>query len=199
MEYTEGLNADEVWHNSAIDGLANQNGYSVTLTNDMIYLYTKPTSSNQIISVDFFEDSDNDHIFDVIDELQYVPNQWLDQDGDGYGDNVNGPLSDACPTQSGTSSLLTLGCFDADGDGYDDLSDDCNTAFGMSWLGRIGCSDFDQDGWVDWNSQYPYGDIFSDNWKQAFDTDGDSYGDNHGPDCCDTWYDSNAPPGDAFP
>ena len=199
MEYTEGLNADEVWHNSAIDGLANQNGYSVTLTDDMIYLYTKPTSSNQIISVDFFEDSDNDHIFDVIDELQYVPNQWLDQDGDGYGDNVNGPLSDACPTQSGTSSLLTLGCFDADGDGYDDLTDDCNTAFGTSWLGRIGCSDFDQDGWVDWNSQYPYGDIFSDNWKQAFDTDGDSYGDNHGPDCCDTWYDSNAPPGDAFP
>ena len=58
---------------------------------------------------------------------------------------------------------------------------------------------FDQDGWVDWNSQYPYGDIFSDNWKQAFDTDGDSYGDNHGPDCCDTWYDPNAPPGDQFP
>ena len=59
--------------------------------------------------------------------------------------------------------------------------------------------DFDQDGWVDWSSSYPFGDIFSDNWKQAFDTDGDSYGDNHGPDCCDTWYDTNAPQGDEFP
>ena len=37
----------------------------------------------------------------------------------------------------------------------------------MSWLGRIGCSDFDQDGWVDWNSQYPYGDIFSDNQQHS--------------------------------
>ena len=66
MEYTEGLNADEFACNSAIDGLANQNGYSVTLTDDMIYLYTKPTSSNQIISVDFFEDSDNGLTFSML-------------------------------------------------------------------------------------------------------------------------------------
>ncbi|MEC7228938.1 MAG: integrin alpha [Candidatus Thermoplasmatota archaeon] len=199
MEYSEGLNTDEIWHSSPIDGLANQNGFSATYANDIIHLYIKEPSSNQITSVHLHKDSDNDHIFDEIDGLENIPNQWLDQDGDGYGDNKNAPLSDACPTQSGSSSLFNLGCFDADGDGYDDLIDDCNTGYGASWLGRIGCSDFDQDGWVDWNSQYPYGDIFSDNWKQVFDTDGDSYGDNHGPDCCDTWYDSNAPPGDAFP
>ena len=57
----------------------------------------------------------------------------------------------------------------------------------------------DQDGWSDYNTNYKSGDIFSDNWKQAFDSDGDSYGDNHGPDCCDTWFDTNAPPGDEFP
>ena len=94
---------------------------------------------------------------------------------------------------------MYFGCVDTDNDGYDDLTDNCNTAYGESWLGRLGCSDFDQDGWSDYTSSYPFGDIFVDNWKQAFDSDGDSYGDNHGPDCCETWYDQNAPPGDEFP
>ena len=135
MEFTEGLNTDEIWHVSVIDGLVNKNGFSATYTDDMIQLYIKHPSSNQITTVNFYEDSDNDHIFDAIDELEYIPNQWLDQDGDGYGDNLNAPLSDACPVQAGSSSLLILGCFDTDGDGYDDLTDECNTGYGTSWLG----------------------------------------------------------------
>ena len=181
------------------DNLNADDGFTSSIQNGIVTLYAKSSSNNFITQLELFHDTDNDHIFDEIDELDNAANQWSDQDGDGFGDNSNAPLYDDCPTQSGTSSILVLGCFDADGDGYDDLTDDCNTAFGVSWLGRFGCSDFDQDGWVDWNSLYPYGDIFSDNWKQAFDSDGDSYGDNHGPDCCDTWYDDNAPPGDQFP
>lgn len=199
MQYSQGLTIDEQWHHSAIDGTVSQNGLAVTSSGNEITLYLKSTLSGSMTSVELYHDTDNDHIFDAIDELENIPNQWQDSDDDGYGDNQNAPLADACPTQSGTSSIIVLGCFDADNDGYDDLTDDCNTAFGLSWLGRVGCSDFDQDGWVDWSSIYPFGDIFSDNWKQAFDTDGDSYGDNHGPDCCDTWYDTNAPQGDEFP
>ena len=199
MPTTDDKNSDESWHKSSLDGLFAEGGFDALLSGTGFSLYAKSASNNYITGVELHLDSDNDYIFDAIDELDDVPNQWVDQDGDGYGDNTNAPLFDSCPTQSGTSSILILGCFDADDDGYDDLTDDCNTAFGVSWLGRIGCSDFDQDGWVDWNSLYPYGDIFSDNWKQAFDSDGDSYGDNHGPDCCDTWYDDNAPPGDIFP
>ena len=199
LEVNDGLGDDAVWHVSPIDGLATENGFDVSQNNGVLSLYVNSPTSNTMTVVELYPDKDNDHIFDAIDNLPLIPNQWSDQDGDGYGDNVNAPLSDNCPTQNGPSYLVVLGCFDADGDGYDDITDDCNTAFGVSWLGRIGCSDFDQDGWVDWNSLYPYGDIFSDNWKQAFDSDGDSYGDNHGPDCCDTWYDTNAPPGDEFP
>ena len=28
-----------------------------------------------------------------------------------------------------SSHILVLGCFDADGDGYDDITDDCNTVW----------------------------------------------------------------------
>ena len=199
MEFTQGKNVDESWHKSKIKGILSDNGFDTSIGDGKISFFSKSSSNNFISNIEFYLDSDNDHIFDSIDELNNTPNQWSDQDGDGYGDNIHAPLSDDCPTQSGTSSILIFGCFDADGDGYDDLTDDCNTGFGHSWLGRYGCSDFDQDGWVDWNSLYPFGDIFSSNWKQAFDSDGDSYGDNHGPDCCDTWYDDNAPPGDEFP
>ena len=199
MEFSETSSLDKPWHQSMFDNLNLDDDFTTTMQNGMVSLLVKSSSNNFITNIELFVDTDNDHIFDDIDELDNAANQWSDNDGDGYGDNNNAPLYDDCPTQSGTSRILVLGCFDADGDGYDDLTDDCNTAYGVSWLGRFGCSDFDQDGWVDWNSLYPYGDIFSDNWKQAFDSDGDSYGDNHGPDCCDTWYDDNAPSGDQFP
>ena len=52
---------------------------------------------------------------------------------------------------------------------------------GTSWWGQLGCSDDDQDGWVD---DAILGDRFPENWKQALDTDRDTFGDNHGPDCC---------------
>jgi hypothetical protein len=48
------------------------------------------------------------------------PSQWVDTDGDGYGDNPAGTNGDACPTVSGNSTGDRLGCLDTDGDGYSD-------------------------------------------------------------------------------
>ena len=199
MTLSDSRSVDAPWHQSMLENIISDDGFTTSSIGGIISIFVKSSANNYLTMIQLHPDTDNDHIFDAIDELDNAPNQWSDQDNDGFGDNENAPLYDDCPTQSGTSHILVLGCFDADNDGYDDITDDCNTAYGVSWLGRFGCSDFDQDGWVDWNSLYPFGDIFSDNWKQAFDSDGDSYGDNHGPDCCDTWYDENAPPGDLFP
>ncbi|MBL6890601.1 MAG: FG-GAP repeat protein [Candidatus Poseidoniaceae archaeon] len=154
---------------------------------------------NQIVSLNFYLDSDRDLVFDRIDDLPHLSGQWSDSDGDGYGDSILGPQHDSCPQDNKTSSIIIFGCSDYDEDGYADTIDTCNNIRGFSWLGRTGCGDFDQDGWSDNKISYQNGDIFTDNWKQVFDSDGDGYGDNHGPDCCTTWYDLNAQPGDAFP
>ena len=46
------------------------------------------------------------------------PWQWLDTDGDGYGDNPVGNLRDDCPSDSGSSTIDFQGCPDNNGDGY---------------------------------------------------------------------------------
>ena len=213
--YTNNSNSNELIFNS-LELNGDDSNSDVWLSQKLAMLGTSPSFTSNVVddnliksvavdsnlglvkSLRFYLDSDGDMVMDVIDQIPQTPNQWYDSDGDGYGDNILGPMPDSCPNESRTSSLGLLGCNDFDLDGYDDLTDEC-TSFGLSWLDRKGCSDFDQDGWSDYNSNYKSGDIFSDNWKQAFDSDGDSYGDNHGPDCCDTWYDTNAAPGDEFP
>ena len=62
-------------------------------------------------------DTDGDGWDDVIDVLPNTPSQWLDQDGDGYGDNATGIFPDACPRGAGNSTTDRYGCPDADGDG----------------------------------------------------------------------------------
>ena len=47
---------------------------------------------NFITQLELFHDTDNDHIFDEIDELDNAANQWSDQDGDGFGDNSNATI-----------------------------------------------------------------------------------------------------------
>ena len=176
---------------SQVDPLFDGNGtLNIAVIDDM---------QNKVVSLNLYLDSDKDLIFDKIDDLPNLSGQWSDSDGDGYGDSIYGPQFDSCPQDYLTSSLIIFGCNDYDNDGYADTIDTCNNIRGFSWLGRTGCGDFDQDGWSDNKISYQNGDIFTDNWKQAFDTDGDGYGDNHGPDCCDTWYDDNAQSGDAFP
>ena len=146
-----------------------------------------------------YVDTDRDLIFDLVDDLPLLGNQWADSDGDNYGDNANGPFGDECPNAAASSSFYVHGCSDYDADGYADTIDGCQDGPGSSWLGRLGCLDYDQDGWSDNDATYFGGDEFILNWKQAKDSDGDGYGDNSGPDCCATPLDPNSPAGDLFP
>ncbi|MDP6362263.1 MAG: S8 family serine peptidase [Candidatus Poseidoniaceae archaeon] len=116
-------------------------------------------------------DTDGDGWDDANDALPNEPGQWLDQDGDGYGDNATGPQPDACPGVPGNSTLDRFGCPDDDGDGMsnmsdafpndptrsqdsdsdgiDDLQDNCVLVPGNSTQDRIGCRDTDGDGYSD--------------------------------------------------
>ena len=116
-------------------------------------------------------DDDGDGWDNVIDELPNTPTQWLDQDGDGYGDNATGLEADSCPGEAGTSNIDRFGCLDddndgisnlndafpndptrsqdTDGDGFDDLEDNCISVAGNSTQDRTGCPDTDGDGYSD--------------------------------------------------
>ena len=116
-------------------------------------------------------DDDGDGWDNLIDELPSTPTQWLDQDGDGYGDNATGIEADSCPGIAGTSTIDRYGCVDNDGDGisnesdafpddptrtqdsdndgFDDLEDNCINIPGNSTNDRTGCPDTDGDGYSD--------------------------------------------------
>lgn len=150
----------------------------------LMFAYSQ-SATDDFYSMRFVSDQDRDLIPDSHDDKPRLGNQWTDSDTDGYGDNPLGPSPDECPSVSGTSSFDRSGCGDNDGDGWSDISDDCANDDGTSWWGRYGCDDYDQDGWSDNDQSFVQGDRFPTNWKQALDTDRDTFGDNHGPDCCD--------------
>ncbi|MGB0313808.1 MAG: hypothetical protein ACPGDD_07965, partial [Poseidonia sp.] len=133
--------------------------------------------NDDVIMLRLYGDEDRDLVFDLIDGLPTVSDQWMDSDGDAYGDNPLGPTPDACPTDAGTSAFIFQGCDDYDTDGYRDDIDGCDQDGGTSWIDRFGCEDLDQDGWSDNDATYFDGDVFKSNWKQALDTDGDGFGD----------------------
>ena len=59
------------------------------------------------------KDTDNDGYNDDVDDFPYDDTQWLDSDGDGFGDNSMGNSPDEFPYDNTQWS-------DADGDGYGD-------------------------------------------------------------------------------
>ena len=152
---------------------------------DLVITYTQ-SSTDDFGAIRIVSDLDRDLIPDTHDGLPNIGNQWQDSDLDGFGDNPDGQQPDACPSQSGDSTIDRYGCEDYDDDGWSDTNDDCNDNDGTSWWGRKGCYDGDQDGWSDNDGVFVDGDRFPTNWKQAIDSDGDRLGDNHGPDCCET-------------
>ena len=168
-------------------------------SNGTIHLGLWDDDLDDVSVLRIYQDTDRDLVFDLVDDLPSLGNQWSDSDGDNYGDNPDGPMADSCTSVAATSSFYTFGCPDYDYDGYADTDDGCTDASGSSWLGRLGCRDDDQDGWSDNDVSYYDGDEFILNWKQAKDSDGDGYGDNSGPDCCATPLDPNSNDGDLFP
>jgi len=156
--------------------------------------------------------SDADGGWTVSDGADAFPtdsSQYIDSDGDGFGDNSSGNSPDGCPTVTGDSTHPILGCADSDsdgwaddhdvlpnddsqwndtdGDGYGDNSsgtdaDDCPTISGTSTQnGTLGCLDGDGDGWADDQDHFP------NEGTQHADSDGDGFGDNDtgvdGDDC----------------
>ena len=153
-------------------------------------------------------DFDADGYADSIDVFPTEATQWLDVDGDGYGDNSEGIQGDGCVEITGESTEDFFGCPDADTDGWSDLNDAfplessqhadadgdgygdnsngfqadaCPDVAGVSTEDRFGCLDTDSDGWSDLN------DAFVDDSTQYSDQDGDGFGDNADgttPDSC---------------
>ncbi|MFL2882531.1 MAG: hypothetical protein ACJ0CN_05090 [Candidatus Poseidoniaceae archaeon] len=135
-------------------------------------------------------DTDGDGFVDPEDAFPENPLQWSDQDGDGYGDEVNRPGGDDCPDLFGLSNENNrYGCLDSDGDGWADV-DDTFPQDGDQWV------DTDGDGYGDnylWTLTFiedqdnperiielrqQSGDAFPDFSSEWSDQDGDGYGDN---------------------
>ena len=150
-----------------------------------------------------YTDTDRDLIFDRLDEMPHVGEQWEDADMDGFGDNPTGPMSDECPSTAGISYFYIQGCADYEHDGFADDIDACDLNDGRSIFDRYGCPDFDEDGWSNNDGTWINGDRFQQNWKQSKDSDGDGVGDNYGVDCCDAIFGLSgaieSSPGDKFP
>jgi hypothetical protein len=141
-------------------------------------------------------DNDRDGFSDQLDEFPFDPTQVSDRDGDSFGDNELGFLSDDCPFTYGNSHHIIRGCVDIDSDGYGDIIDDCLTIFGTSSIGMNGCPDSDTDGLpdlldlyfgytggnaVDWDADgwLNSEDAFPTQRSQWRDSDGDGFGDNY--------------------
>jgi len=109
------------------------------------------------------QDSDDDGWYDAIDDLPQETTQWVDSDGDGFGENSDGEQPDACPSEFGNSTVDRFGCLDSDGDGRSDPNFDWSPAQGADAV------------------------IFVNDPTQWADTDSDTFGDNaegtKGDDC----------------
>ncbi|MDP6224305.1 MAG: hypothetical protein QGF34_04515 [Candidatus Poseidoniaceae archaeon] len=102
-------------------------------------------------------DSDGDGFTDPEDAFPDQPLQWADQDGDGFGDNVQFTDGDECIDVYGKSTENGVqGCPDSDGDGHAD-------AFGDFVV----------------NPECTGADAFPDDPLQWCDKDGDGVGDNY--------------------
>jgi len=99
-------------------------------------------------------------INDGADALPQSRTQWLDGDGDGFGDNTVGERPDACPWEFGNSTRSWVV--------------DAQSAVGYSSVPTYGCLDQDGDGWVD-RTESPLMDTDP---NEHFDGDGDGVGSN---------------------
>jgi hypothetical protein len=111
--------------------------------------------------LDGYSDADeNWTVEDGADALPNNPTQWLDGDGDGYGDALDGQEPDACPWEYGTSIQA--------------VSINTNSTSGYVGVPSFGCIDGDGDGWVD-RTESP---LMEEDPNEHFDGDGDGVGSN---------------------
>ena len=90
-------------------------------------------------------DDDGDTWANIQDAFSDDPTQYLDSDGDGFGDNPSGTNADTCPLTYGNSSVDRTGCVDTDGDGTSDLNDDFPMTLPEQRTGTDGFDDSEDD------------------------------------------------------
>ncbi len=94
--------------------------HNITAYNATSFGYTEPEitmSASKEIIVRIFSDFDGDGVFDVNDPFPSDPTQWMDSDGDGYGDNASGNEPDVFPNDPNEWK-------DTDGDEVGDNADE---------------------------------------------------------------------------
>ncbi len=78
----------------------------------------------EISEIDFVLDSDTDGWFNFQDAFPYDPNEWMDSDGDGVGDNSDDDIDgDGITNDKDDFPLNSSEWADSDGDGTGDNSD----------------------------------------------------------------------------
>ncbi len=110
---------------------------------------------------DFDKYSDPTDGWTISDGADALPNeisQWIDRDGDGYGENSTGATPDSCPLIAGDSTKTWQA--------------DQSSTTGYSETSMYGCLDSDGDGWTDTSDAFPSDSL------EWFDGDGDNVGSN---------------------
>ena len=130
-----------------------------TMVNTTLYLDDENTILNPFVGCAPSEiDADGDSVTSDLDWDDNNPYQWVDTDGDGFGDNSDAEGGDDCPTQKGTSIYDQVGCYDLDGDGWS-YDHDFNDGDATQWNDTDG--DGFGDNWdnPDWNESRIHGEF----------------------------------------
>ena len=143
-------NEDELWANDV-----DRDGYNTTDTGDGI-IDDCPEKYGESFGDRYgCADLDGDGWSNLNDFAPMDESQWVDEDEDGFGDNVTGYLGDQCPGVYGVENGEGGdGCpppfVDTDGDGIQDSDDNCSESPATVIVGEDGCEiDTDGDGVVD--------------------------------------------------
>ncbi len=82
------------------EGVVYYTPHNITAYNATSFGYAEPEitmSSSKDITIKIYLDADGDGVFDKDDDFPNEPTQWMDSDGDGYGDNASGNDPDVFP------------------------------------------------------------------------------------------------------
>jgi len=129
-----------------------QDGYNTTDTGDGI-VDACPESFGESTGDRYgCPDIDADGWSNANDIMPLDASQWVDSDGDGYGDNSNGTDGDQCPDVAGVyngeggQGCPLAGAVDTDGDGVLDEMDDCPETPAEDEVDVKGCTIVDNTG-----------------------------------------------------
>ncbi len=142
-------NEDQLWANDQ-----DRDGYNTTDVGDGIVDECPDKYGESYGDRYGCPDLDGDGWSNANDISPLDESQWVDEDGDGFGDNITGTDGDQCPEVAGVENGDGGdGCpppfMDLDGDGIQDSEDACNSPPGVT-VGSDGCEiDTDGDGIAD--------------------------------------------------